>query len=46
LGGCLLTAVAGVLSVLWYAAGALDDEEIEAEENLKADERERRRQGN
>ncbi|KAL7410796.1 ferro-O2-oxidoreductase [Mrakia frigida] len=39
IGGCIFTALAGVLAVFWYSSGALNDSEIEAEENRKQDQK-------
>lgn len=37
--GCVLSALIGICSVVWYSWGALDDEEIEAEERRKHDQK-------
>ena len=33
--GCCLAALVGMLSVVWYSWGALNDEQIEAEETRR-----------
>ncbi|KAL0568315.1 ferroxidase fet3 [Marasmius crinis-equi] len=44
--GCVLTAVLGVGTVVWYSGGGgLSDEELEREEAERLDEKERKRRG-